>query len=131
MILEKCIIWPWSFFQHVDGRIIIGYLICIINTSRTLKLIFFKPCTIVMDTLKMCMWLFGSVWTFFEKFTCWTYPFFQHVLHRVYILCVINSSHTFRLTFFKPCTIVMDTLKMCMWLFGSDRTFFRKIYMYR
>jgi hypothetical protein len=31
-----------------------------------------------------------------------------------YLLCVINSSHIFRLTFFKPCIVVMDTLKMCM-----------------
>ena len=36
-----------------------------------------------------------------------------------YLLCVINSSYIFKLTFFKPCTVVMDTLKMCMWLFSS------------
>jgi hypothetical protein len=29
----------------------------------------------------------------------------------LYVLCVINVSHTFRLTFFKLCTVVMDTLK--------------------
>jgi hypothetical protein len=34
--------------------------------------------------------------------------FFQHVLNRwhLHVLCVINSSHIFRLTFFKPCTVV-------------------------
>jgi hypothetical protein len=60
----------------------IGYLLCVINFSYTFRLIFFKPCTVVMDTLKMCMWLFGSDRTFFEKLTCsWIKWFFQHVLH--------------------------------------------------
>jgi uncharacterized membrane protein len=51
----------------------IGYLLCVINSFYTFRLTFSKLYTVVMDTLKMCMWLFGSVWTFFEKFTCsWT-----------------------------------------------------------
>jgi hypothetical protein len=116
--------WTWSFFQHVLNR---RHLLCVINSSHTFKLTFFKPYKVVMDTLKMCMWLFGSVRTFFEKYTCsWTWSFFQHVLNRRHLLCVINSSHTFKLTFFKPYKVVMDTLKMCMWLFGSVRTFFEK-----
>jgi hypothetical protein len=46
----------------------------------------------------MCMWLFGS----FQKFICsWTLSFFQHVLNRQHLLCVINSLYTFWLTFFK------------------------------
>jgi hypothetical protein len=50
-------------------------------------------------------------------------------LNRWHLLCVINSSHTFKLTFFKPCTVVIDTLKMCMWVFGSIRTFFEKLHV--
>jgi hypothetical protein len=40
-----------------------------------------------------------------------------------YLLCEINSSDTYRLTFSKLCTIVMNTLEMCMWLSGSFGTF--------
>jgi hypothetical protein len=87
----------------------------------------FKPCIVFMDTLNMCMLFFGSVRIFFEKFPCsWTWSFFQHVLNKQHLLCVINFSRMFRLTFFKPCTVVMDTLKMCLWLFGSIQTFFEE-----
>jgi hypothetical protein len=77
-------------------------------------------------------------WTFHEtSWTVhkgsWSYEFhfagdilFQHVLNRQYLLWVINSSQTFGLTFTKLCTVVMDTLKMCMWLFWSASRFFKK-----
>jgi hypothetical protein len=55
--------------------------------------------------------------------------FFKHVLSRRHLLCIINSSYTFILTFFKLCTIVMDTLKMCMWFSGRLHILFTKIYM--
>jgi hypothetical protein len=63
---------------------LIGYLLCVINSSHTFRLTFIKPCTIVMDT------------------------------------------HTFTLTFLKPCTVAVDTLKMCMWLSGRLQTLFVK-----
>jgi hypothetical protein len=60
---------------------------------------------------KMCMWLFGSVRTFFKQFTCSCTLSILAGLHKVhlaytmvnagrasligYLLCVINSSHTF------------------------------------
>jgi hypothetical protein len=105
-------------------HLVIGYLHCVIKSSHTVRLIFFKPCTIVMDTLKMWMWLFWSVRTFFKKFTCtWTYHFSSKMMGGClligYLLCVIKSSYTLRPTFFKPCSVVMDTLKMCMWRFES------------
>jgi hypothetical protein len=63
----KCI---WLIEWWISSRhLLIGFLLCVINSSHTFRLTFFKPCTVVMDTLKMCMWLFGSVWTFFIKFT--------------------------------------------------------------
>jgi hypothetical protein len=37
------------------GRLLIGYLLCAISSSHTFKLTIFKPCTVVMDILKMCM----------------------------------------------------------------------------
>jgi hypothetical protein len=51
----------------VRGRLLTGYLLCVINSSHTFTLTFFKLCTVLMDTLKICMWLFGSAWTFFKK----------------------------------------------------------------
>jgi hypothetical protein len=61
----------------------------------------------------MCMSLFASAWTLiFGKFTCsWTLSFFQHLLNRHHLLCVINSSHTSWLLFSKFCTVHMDTYK--------------------
>jgi hypothetical protein len=37
------------------------------------------------------------------------------------------SSHTLRLTFSEFCIVVMDTLKMCIWLFGRIIVLFFKI----
>jgi hypothetical protein len=64
-------------------------------SSHTFRLTFFKPFTAVMDTLKMCMWLFGSVQAFFEKLACrWTSSFFRHVLNRRHLhLCNQLLSH--------------------------------------
>jgi hypothetical protein len=45
--------------------------------------------------------------------------FFQHVFNGRQLLSEINSFHTFSLTLFKPYTVVMDTLRMCMWLLRS------------
>jgi hypothetical protein len=57
----------------LGGCLLMGCLLCVINSSYTFKLTFFKPCTFVMVTFTMCMWLFGSVRTFFKNFTCsWT-----------------------------------------------------------
>jgi hypothetical protein len=77
-----------------------------------------------IEDVHVTFWKYSDI---FRKFPCsWTWSFFQHVLNRRHLLCEINSSHTFRPTFIKPCTVVMDTLKMCMWLFGCIRTFFEK-----
>jgi hypothetical protein len=52
---------------QVGRHLLIGYLLCVIKFSHIFSLTFFKPCAVVRGTLKMCMWLFGSVWTFFWK----------------------------------------------------------------
>jgi hypothetical protein len=96
---------------------LIGYLLCLLLPH------------LVADILQTLLSCYGHIedahvtfWkclgNFLKKFICrWTQSFFQHVLNRWHLLCVIKSSLTFRLTFFKPCTIVLDTLKMCMWAF--------------
>jgi hypothetical protein len=71
-VCRKCIrLIEWWI---LGGRaFLIGYLLCVINSSSMFRLTFFKPCTVVMDTLKMCMWLSGRLQTLFDKFTCsWT-----------------------------------------------------------
>jgi hypothetical protein len=40
---------------QAGGRLLIGYLLCVMNSFHTFKLTFFKLCTVVMDTLKICM----------------------------------------------------------------------------
>jgi hypothetical protein len=70
------------------------HLFSVINSSHTFRLTSFKPCTVIMDRLKMCMWLFGRLQTLFEKFTCsWTYSFFQHVLNKLHLSSSIDNFH--------------------------------------
>jgi hypothetical protein len=116
--------------RRAGGPLLKGYLLCVINSSLVFRLTFFK--------------LAQLLWTHWRR-TCDVLELFGHFSNlRVvelsnftsmlagghcligYLLCVIKSSRTFRLTFFKPCTVVVDTLKMCMWFFGSVQTFFEK-----
>jgi hypothetical protein len=71
--------------------------------------------------LKMCLCFF--VFLFFGFFFFfWSVQTFSKHLPVVELSQISSmfwkddsySSHTFRLTFFKLCTIVMDSLKMCM-----------------
>jgi hypothetical protein len=65
----------------------------------------------------MALWKCSDI---FKQFICsWTLSLPQHVLTRRYILCVINSSQTSRLTFSKLYTVVMNALEMSMQLFGN------------
>jgi hypothetical protein len=78
-----------SFFPQHD-------LLCVINSSYTARLTlwFSKLWAVIMDTLKMFVWLFGCDQTLFEKITYgWIWFFFHHVLNKWYLLCIINSSH--------------------------------------
>jgi hypothetical protein len=90
-----------------------GYLLCVINTSCTFWVTFSKLCTIITNTLKICMGRFGSVRTFFLK-NLHVVAFFHHVLNRRYLLSVVTSSHTPRTTFSKLYIVIIDTLKMNM-----------------
>jgi hypothetical protein len=89
----------------------------LITWAETFKLIWLFPCCLYskyywLDCTK-CVWLIE--WWMLGGH-----------LGTGCLLCVMKSSHTFRLTFFQLCTDVMDTLMMCMRLFGSVQIFFEK-----
>ena len=56
-------------------------------------------------------------------------PSVRHTLR--YRVCVINSSHSFKWIFLKPCISVVDILKMCIWVFGGARINFDRITAFR
>jgi hypothetical protein len=65
---------------------LIGYLLCVIISSDIFERTFCKSCAVVLDTLKMCIWLFGSIRTFFEKYTSSWFElsnFVHHVLGQI------------------------------------------------
>jgi hypothetical protein len=64
----KCIrlIKWWILGGQMGGHLLIRYLLCVINFSHTFWLTFSKPCTVVMDTLKRCVWLL-EVYGYFSK----------------------------------------------------------------
>jgi hypothetical protein len=115
------------------GHLLIGYLLCVINSSHVFKLTFFKLCKVFMTHLRCACGVLGvfglCFFLIYMKLNHFSTMFAGGHLLTGYLLCVINSSHTFRLTFFKPCT-VMDTLKMCIYkLFESVCKFVWKIYI--
>jgi hypothetical protein len=115
----------WVVGRHL--HIEYWYLLCVINPSHTFRLTFFKPCTVVTNILKMCMWLSKKCSDIFRKiYMKLNLVDFPACFDRQCFLCIINSSHTFRLTFFKLCTVVMDKLKICIWHFESVQSFFKK-----
>ena len=38
-----------------------------------------------------------------------------------YRVCVINSSYSCQWIFLKPCILIVDIMKMCMWIFDGAR----------
>ena len=44
-----------------------------------------------------------------------------------YEVCVINSSYSFQWIILKPCILVADILKMCMWIFADQKNNVDKI----
>jgi hypothetical protein len=65
----------------------------------------------ILQTLHCCYGRIEDVHVTFWKCSL----IFRKIYMKRYLLCVIKSSHTLRLTFIKLCTIVMNTLKMYMW----------------
>ena len=48
-----------------------------------------------------------------------------------YRVCVINSSYSFLWIFLKHCILVVDIMKMCMWVFDIARLNFERIKAFR
>ena len=44
-----------------------------------------------------------------------------------YGVCVISSSYSFQWTIMKPCILLIDILRMCMWVFDEARINFDRI----
>ena len=71
----------------------------------------------------MCIWVFDGARNNFERLTA-----FLGIFCIVgFGVCVVNSSHNFQWIFFKPCILVVDIMKMCIWGFGGARTNFDRI----
>ena len=47
-----------SHFRQRFG--IVGYGVCVINSAYSFQWIILKPCILVADILKMCMWIFAD-----------------------------------------------------------------------
>ena len=56
----------WSFWATFC---IVGYGVCVINSSYSFQWIFLKPCLLVVDILNMCMWVFDGARINFDRIT--------------------------------------------------------------
>jgi hypothetical protein len=69
-----------------------------VNARRLSFLTFFKPCTISMDTLQICKWLFRIVRTFLEKsIFSWTWSIFNMFWKMVFIVINWQQQSTLRI----------------------------------
>ena len=55
--------------SHYRQLCIVGYGVCVINSSYSFQWIILKPCILVVDILKMCMWLFDGARINFDRIT--------------------------------------------------------------
>ena len=61
--------------QHIELNLfyvtfyIVKYEVCVINSSYSVQWIILKPCILVVDILKMCMWLFDGAKIHFHRIT--------------------------------------------------------------
>ena len=77
----------------------------------------------------MCIWVFDGARINFDKITAFqTYSFLAVFFCIVgYGVCVINISYNFQWIIMKLCILVVDILKMCMWVFDRTRINFDRI----
>ena len=96
--------------------------VCVINSSHTFQWIFLKPCILVVDILKLCIWVFNGAKINFDRITAF---------RTWYGVCVINSSYNFQWIILKPCILVVDLLKLCMLVFDGAKINFDRITAFR
>ena len=53
-----------SHFRHFC---IVGYRVCVMNSSYSFQWIILKSCIHIVDILKMCMWVFGGARVNFDR----------------------------------------------------------------
>jgi hypothetical protein len=131
-IFTQLEMYMWHFFGKIYILVLLFWIIGTYfakSTSFTPTMLTFsilKLYTVVMDTLKTaCYFLKCS--DIFQKnlHVVELKSLFQLILSIWYLLCVMTP-HSSKLTFSKLCTVVMNTLKMCTWLFWNVQTFFKK-----
>ena len=105
------------------------YRVCVINSSHSFQLIFLKPCILVVDIFKTCIWIFDVARIKFDRKKR---PFKLSRIWQVFCLvgygiCVIIFSYNFQWINMKLYMFVVDILKMCMWVFDGARIKFVRI----
>ena len=104
------------------------YRVCVINFSYSCQWIFLKPCILIVDIMKMCMWIFDGARINFHRVTAFrTWSFYAIFSIVGYEVCVINSSYSFQWIVLKLCILVVDITKMCMWIIDGARLNFDRI----
>ena len=99
-----------SHFRQLFG--IVGYGVCVINSSYSFQWIILKPCRLVADILKMCKWIFADQKIMLTKSRLFDLDNFEVSLqHRIVSLCnqllLGFSSNQFE-------TLHISILKMCI-----------------
>ena len=116
---EKTLFGP--NFKHVSSfpsHFVYSVMKCTLHKGQwSFERVFYAPVTIVRGALR------------FAPVCPSVRPSVRHALW--YRVCVINSSHSFKWIFLKPCIPVVDILKMCMWVFGGARIYFDRITAFR
>ena len=59
-----------SHFRQIFG--IVGYGVCVINSSYSFQWIILKPCILVAVILKMCKWIFADQKNYVDKITAFS-----------------------------------------------------------
>ena len=76
---------------------IVGYVVCVINSSYSFQCIFLKPCILVMDIMKIRRWIFDGPIDNLRELRPFELSLFGSFFCTVgYGVCVVNSSYSFQ-----------------------------------
>ena len=85
-----------------------------------------KPSVLIVDI--MCMWVFDGAEINFDRIMAFrTLVILGNFCIEGYGVCVINSSYSFQWIFLKPCIILVDIMKVGMWIFDGPSINFKRI----
>ena len=99
-----------------------GCLVCVICNSDSIHSFLFKPCIMIVHTLKMCTYNFVHILHFFKKFFMVLNLdiFFLFKMLRWCLVCVICNSNSFHSLIFKLCIVIVYTLNKSTLLFCAQ-----------